>query len=52
MTSATEDYECANCTRKYTLNDLAPIHRYWERVDADDDTVPAGECPDCGALCY
>ncbi len=43
---------CANCGRTFTEEeDLAEISDLWGRV-LPGDTMPSGECPDCGALCY
>ena len=44
--------ECANCSAIWDITELNDIKRYWERVDADDECEPDGECPDCGSLCY
>ncbi len=44
--------ECANCswtgTPKIGLNEIPDLH---QRID-EGGTVPSGECPECGALCY
>ena len=43
---------CANCGRTFTdEEELAEISELWGRV-LPGDTMPGGECPDCGALCY
>lgn len=44
-------YECANCAKRFGLDELQPILKYWERVEAGE-SEPDGECPECGALCY
>ena len=44
-------YECQNCGELWELDELQPIHRYYERV-AQDEAEPDGECPECGALCH
>lgn len=42
---------CDNC-REFVLEDnLAVIKDYSERV-AEGETVPSGECPECGCLCH
>jgi hypothetical protein len=42
---------CQNCRRRWPEAALVrPIEDLEERVDAGENT-PAGECPDCGALC-
>lgn len=43
-------YDCDNCGKRWSLDDLKEIKRYHERVT--DGIEPAGECPECGALCY
>ena len=43
---------CANCSRTFTEEeDLAEISDLWGRV-LPGDTMPSGECRQCGALCY
>lgn len=46
-------YQCANCSRIYTEEQLALVDDWWERCEPGE-TVPDGQCPDesCGALCY
>lgn len=45
-------YECQNCGKHWHLADLnLDIPHYHERVDIDEPE-PAGECPECGALCH
>lgn len=46
-----EDHCCANCERIWKLTELKEIADFWARVEPGE-TVPSGECPDCGALCY
>jgi hypothetical protein len=43
--------ECASCGGTWEERDLKPIQDYFERVEPGG-TVPSGECPKCGALCY
>lgn len=43
--------ECDDCGETWRVDDLDDIERYHERVSSGS-TVPAGECPECGALCY
>lgn len=43
--------ECANCARNWNLDELKPIQDPWQRI-AEGEPWPAGECPDCGSLCY
>src|SRR3990167_2422848 len=42
--------ECQNCGKAWNVDDLLPIRDIYERVAAGEP-MPAGECPDCGALC-
>lgn len=43
--------ECADCGRSFDVDDLAEPKRLQERLDPGG-VVPAGECPECGALAY
>jgi hypothetical protein len=43
--------ECANCGARRLHGDLKEIQDLSERIDPGSE-VPAGECCDCGALCY
>jgi hypothetical protein len=46
------DYECQNCGGTYPESGLVtPIPDLEERV-APGESMPAGECPVCGALCH
>ncbi len=42
---------CDDCGRTFEQADLAAIKDIEQRLDAGG-TVPAGECPECGALAY
>ena len=42
---------CQNCGAERKAYELKQAKRLHERVDAGEET-PAGECPDCGALCH
>lgn len=44
---------CDNCDWKGDIEDLRepPALHLWERLEPGS-TVPAGECPDCGAFAY
>lgn len=44
-------YECQDCSELWALSELKPIQDYHERVE-DGEPEPAGECPECGALCH
>ena len=44
-------YSCGNCFTDWVFADLNDIANLLERVDVGGE-VPAGECPECGALCY
>lgn len=39
---------CQNCDWKGDPDDANPYHDFWSRVEPGD-TVPAGDCPDCGS---
>lgn len=43
-------YACSNCGNEYPFSALLPIADLFARV-TPGETMPAGECPDCGALC-
>lgn len=45
------EYECDNCSKRWTEAELRPAANLSERMDEDGDE-PDGECPECGALCY
>ena len=44
-------YVCENCQAEWTLDDLNPVKDIEQRV-APGEIMPAGECPDCGAVCH
>jgi hypothetical protein len=46
-----EQARCDDCGRTWPIGDLAEPKRLSERLDPGG-VVPAGECPDCGALAY
>ena len=54
-TDVPESVECADCGRLWPRGefpgDIASIEDLYERLDPGSE-VPAGECPECGALCY
>ncbi|HEV8177677.1 MAG TPA: hypothetical protein VGP44_08320 [Gemmatimonadales bacterium] len=43
--------ECDNCRRRCPEGELIEPSHLWERLDPGAE-VPAGECPECGALAY
>jgi len=45
------DCKCDDCGMRVPPDDLKPIHDLFDRLSAGG-VVPAGECPNCGALCY
>ena len=49
--AGSSSHECANCGGTWEDGDLKAIKDYFERVEPGG-TVPSGECPECGALCY
>jgi len=44
-------YVCQNCQEQWDADDLEPLKDVEERV-APGEPMPAGECPDCGAVCH
>jgi hypothetical protein len=42
---------CDNCLRQWVEEELGEIEHPEARIDPGSE-VPAGECPECGALCY
>ena len=42
--------ECNNCKWRGQSDELAEIQDFYLRVEPGDE-VPAGQCPECGALC-
>jgi hypothetical protein len=46
-----ELFECQNCWGQWEYSELNPIKDIMERV-APGEPMPAGECPECGALCH
>jgi hypothetical protein len=42
---------CQNCDWQGHTDDLDPIANVWERTD-EGDTIWAGDCPECGAMCF
>ena len=43
--------ECPDCSFRCAVEHLEIMRRPWERVQPGD-TMPDGECPECGAACY
>jgi len=43
--------ECQDCGGRWGENDLHVVRHLTERV-LPGETMPAGECPDCGAVCH
>ena len=44
-------HRCDGCGKFVLGKSLLPIQDIEQRVEPGG-TVPSGECPDCGALCY
>ncbi len=44
-------YSCQNCSNTYSEGELRPIKDITARV-MPGEIMPAGECPNCGALCH
>jgi len=43
---------CDNCDWKGKPEDLDEIDDLLERITGADDIIPAGQCPECGALAF
>ncbi|MCI0421508.1 MAG: hypothetical protein L0312_20165 [Acidobacteria bacterium] len=46
-----EKHQCDNCQKIWTTDQLQDIADIYERIEPGG-TVPSGECPKCGCLCY
>jgi len=46
-----EHCQCQNCDWSGPVHDAEPVHDIWSRV-APGETMPAGDCPECGALVH
>ncbi|KKN24117.1 hypothetical protein LCGC14_0898060 [marine sediment metagenome] len=44
-------HHCDNCSREHKAAALHGIANLFDRLEPGG-TVPSGECPECGALCY
>lgn len=44
-------YECQNCGRMHTEEELKPLQNAEQRV-ARGEVMPAGECCECGSACH
>ncbi len=42
---------CGNCDWVGTVDQAEPCRDFWSRVEPGD-TVPAGDCPECGAFAF
>ena len=45
------NFTCDNCGHTWADDQLKPIKNLHQRV-SPGETMPAGECPECGALCH
>jgi hypothetical protein len=45
------NYTCQNCSGEWYGEELKPIKDFELRVEPGE-VCPAGECPDCGAVCH
>lgn len=43
--------QCQNCDWQGSVDKAEPIHDFWSRV-APGEIMPAGDCPECGALVH
>lgn len=48
---AAERFQCQNCDERWREDQLDVLSDAWERVQPGD-TMPDGECPDCGGMCF
>lgn len=46
-----EQFECQNCGKRWAIDELLPVQDLLQRV-APGEPMPAGECPECGAVCH
>ncbi len=46
------NYRCQNCQKLWLLDQLNPDMPYLSERVAAGEPMPAGECPECGALCH
>lgn len=53
ISAETKPYECQSCGECWTSEELKPIPErgIFDRV-APGEPMPAGECPECGAVCH
>jgi hypothetical protein len=42
---------CWNCDSRYAVNKLDDVCDAHERLEPGEE-IPAGQCPECGHLCY
>jgi hypothetical protein len=47
----TKPISCQNCDARYTQDELDRIDDVHERI-LPGDTMPSGQCPECGAVCF
>ncbi len=45
------DYRCQDCEQEWGLDELHEVRHLSQRVEIGE-VMPAGQCPDCGALCH
>lgn len=43
--------QCQNCDWNGPIHEAEPVHDIWSRV-VPGEIMPAGDCPDCGALVH
>lgn len=51
MADKKERAQCANCSKRYDVDDLEEYSDFWSRVEVGGE-IPAGDCPECGAFAY
>jgi len=45
------DYRCQDCESTWSVDALDPITHLIQRV-GPGEIMPAGQCPECGAVCH
>lgn len=49
--ASTGEHYCDCCCKTWTAGELEDIQDLYERLEPGN-TVPSGDCPECGGLCY
>lgn len=43
--------ECADCGDRHRQSEVLPFRDFWSRIQPGE-TMPAGDCPKCGAFSF